>query len=77
MGKSPKGMILVKDKTLWTLVVVVSVLALLDWLGVGDTDLLRSVRGLGGQGCGELIGWALLGLVAYTVYRVVGFLTRS
>ena len=66
-----------KDKALWTIVTVFAVLALLDWLGIRGEDLARSVRNLTLSGQDRLLGWAILALVAYTVYRVINYLTRS
>ncbi len=66
-----------KDKALWTIVIVFAVLALLDWMGIRGEDLTRSVRNLTLSGQNRLLGWAILALVAYTVYRVINHLTRS
>ena len=66
-----------KDKALWTIVIVFAVLALLDWMGIRGEDLARSVRNLTLSGQNRLLGWAILALVAYTVYRVINHLTRS
>jgi hypothetical protein len=65
-----------KDKALWTIVIVIAVLALLDWLGVSGRDILNSARRVGGGGDNRLLGWAVLGLVAYTVYRIINHITK-
>lgn len=65
-----------KDKALWTIVIVFAVLALLDWMGIRGEDLAHSVRNLTLNGQNRLLGWAILALVAYTVYRVINHLTR-
>lgn len=66
-----------KDKALWTIIIVFAVLALLDWMGIRGEDLARSVRNLTLSGQNRLLGWGILALVAYTVYRVINHLTRS
>jgi hypothetical protein len=65
-----------KDKALWTIIIIFAVLALLDWMGVRGDDLCRSVRDLT-HGDNRLLGWAILALVTYTVYRVINHLTKS
>ena len=66
-----------RDKALWTIIIVFAALALLDWMGIRGEDLARSVRNLTHHGQNRLLGWAILALVAYTVYRVVNHITRS
>ena len=66
-----------KDKALWTIVIAFTVLALLDWMGIRGEDLARSVRHLTQSGENRLLGWAILALCAYTLYRVINHVTRS
>ena len=65
-----------KDKALWTIIGLIALLALLDWMGVGGDELVESIRRLATGGGNRLLGWAVLALVAYTVYRIVNHLTR-
>ena len=66
-----------KDKALLSIIIGITVLALLDWAGVRGDDLVRSVRRLTQNGDNRLLGWAVLALVAYTVYRIVNHITKS
>ena len=58
-----------RDKALWTIILVFTCLALLDWLGFRGEDLVEPVRRLSESGESRLLGWAVLALVTYSVFR--------
>ncbi len=64
-----------RDKTLLTIILIIAICALLDWMGVDGEDLIESIRRLS-YGENRLLGWAVLALVAYTVYRVINHIMR-
>ena len=65
-----------RDRGLLTIILIIVVLALLDWLGVSGHDLIDSVRRLANGGENRLLGWAVLALDAYAVYRIINHVMR-
>ena len=66
-----------KDRALWTIIVVIVVLALLDWMGLRTDNIVDSVRRLAGGSGNRLLGWGVLALVTYTAYRIINHLTKD
>lgn len=66
-----------KDKVLWSIIVGIAILALLDWAGVRGDDLVHSVRRLTQNGDSRLLGWAVFALVAYSVIKIIAHISKS
>lgn len=65
-----------EEKLIKSIIVAVAVLAMLDLLGVSGTDMFGAIRRLTTGPHGRIVSILVLGLVGYTVYRIIQFTTR-
>ena len=64
-----------KDKkALWTIILIIAALAILDWLGISGRDLVESTRRLS-TGDNKPLGWGVLAIVAFAVYKTINHIT--
>ncbi len=65
-----------EEKVLQSVVVSIATLAMLELLGIGGNEIFSAFNRLSAGSHGQLVSALVLGLIGFTVYRIINYTVR-